>query len=80
MMDVSQQKAYENLANAIIRQAVNDFRSALRHLKKDPDSESAKQAVQRLERFFYSEWYEVLTNLDASYLLRKVREMIDNEE
>ena len=80
MKVVGVREAYEDLANAIIKLAVDDYRSALLHLKRNPDSESAKQAVQRMERFFYSEWYEVLTNLDASYLLRKVREMIDNEE
>ena len=80
MKIVGEKEAYEDLANAIIKLAVDDYRSALLHLKRNPDSESAQAEVKRQERFFYSNWYEMLTNLDASYLLRKVKEMIDNDE
>lgn len=80
MKIVGGQEAYEDLANAIIKLAVEDYKAALLHLKRNPESENAKRAVQREERFFHSDWYEVLTNLDASYLLRKVREMVDEIE
>ena len=45
--------------------------------RKKPESKTAKNDVKRLEQFFHSEWYELLTDLDASYLLRKVREMVE---
>lgn len=73
---VGEQEAYENLANAIIKLAADDYKSALIRLKRHPESESAIRDVERQEKFFYSEWYEVLTDLDASYLIRKIKEMV----
>jgi hypothetical protein len=32
--------------------------------------------VEREEQFFYSSWFEVLTDLDPSYLIRKMKEMV----
>jgi hypothetical protein len=76
MKMVGEQEAYENLANAIIKLAADDYKSALIRLKRHPESESTKADVKRQEKFFYSEWYEVLTDLDASYLIRKMKEMV----
>ena len=74
---VGEREAYENLANAIIKLAADDYKSALIRLKRNPESESAKQDVKRQEKFFYSEWFEVLTDLDPSYLIRKMKEMVN---
>lgn len=76
---VDKKEAYENLANAIIVLAVEDYKAALKHLKKSPENKGAIAGVKRLEKFFHSEWYEFLTDLDASYLLRKVRELVEEE-
>jgi hypothetical protein len=76
MKNIDDKEAWENLANAIILSAVKDYKRALLHLKRNPDSESAKRAVEREEQFFYSSWFEVLTNLDPSYLIRKMKEMV----
>lgn len=77
MRVVGEQEAYENLANAIIKLAADDYKSALIRLKRNPESESAKQDAKRQEKFFYSEWFEVLTDLDPSYLIRKMKEMVN---
>lgn len=53
---------YERLANAIILQAVKDYRLCSR---SDPAGE--------IERFFLSDWFEVLTRLDGQVLLSKLR-------
>lgn len=76
MKIIDDKEAWENLANAIVLSAVKDYKRALLHLKRNPDSESAKRAVEREEQFFYSSWFEVLTNLDPSYLIRKMKEMV----
>lgn len=67
------------MANAIIVSAVEDYKAVLLRVKRRPDSKGAKEDVKRLEKFFHSEWYELLTDLDSSYLLRKVREMVEEE-
>ena len=79
MKIVSEKEAYENLANAIIVSAVEDYKSALVKLKRHPDNKRALDEIRNLEKFFYSEWYELLTDLDASYLLRKVRDLVEEE-
>ena len=76
MKVVGEKEAWEDLANAIILSAVRDYKRALLHLKRNPDSQSAIRAVEREEQFFYNSWFEVLTDLDPSYLIRKMKEMV----
>lgn len=65
---------WENLANAIILQAVKDYREARKKLKKRPKNEDAKLTVSDCEAFFRSEWFKALTNVNGEMLLRKLRE------
>ncbi len=65
---------YEELANAIVLQAVKDYRQALKLLSENPHSRSAMAAVNEMERFFRSDWYETLTFVDGEMLIRKLRE------
>lgn len=53
---------YENLAQAIILQAVKDYR-----LTDD------KSELQEIERFFRSGWFGVLSKVDPEYLIKKLR-------
>ena len=53
---------YEELANAIILQAVKDYREALRLLSMNPNDKSAKRDQRNIERFFRSEWFILNTN------------------
>ena len=76
MKAVDEKEAWENLANAIILSSVKDYKRALLHLKRNPDSRSARLAAEREEKFFYSSWFEVLTDLDPSYLIRKMKELV----
>lgn len=65
---------YESLANAIVLQAVKDWRSAVRTLKKRPRYDPAKQMKEECERFFRSDWFEELTSVDGSVILRKLKQ------
>jgi DNA-binding transcriptional regulator YhcF (GntR family) len=62
---VTIQEAYEDLANAIIIQAVKDYRTAL----KD-DNIGLKRNV---ERFFKSEYFKALTDISGEQLMKKLR-------
>ena len=53
---------YENLANAIIMQAVKEYRRT-RH----------EGARLELENFFRSEWFKVLTTADGNYIIKMLR-------
>jgi len=65
---------YEELANAIILQAVRDYRKALRTLSRYPYNRPAQYTRLSIERFFRSEWFGVLTKLDPEPLIRRLRE------
>ena len=64
---------YEALANAIVLQAVNDYRVALKKLKKNPNNREALDDALQIERFFKSQWYQVLTSVDGEYLINRLR-------
>lgn len=69
---------YTDLANAIIIQAVKDYRNALKTLKHYPRYEPAKAVVAEVEEFFRSEWYRTLTSVDADMLMTKIRREIND--
>lgn len=61
-------KNYEDLANAIIFQAVVDYKRALKSKKKE-----AKWTVRECEKFFRSDYYRTLTNVDGELIISKIR-------
>lgn len=65
--------SYENLANAIILQAVKDYRVTLKRLKRNPRNKDAQIAADEVERFFRSDWYRELTSVDGEMLITKLR-------
>jgi hypothetical protein len=66
----------ERLANAIILQAVKDYRAALRALQKSPSSNTARSQKKVLERFFLSDWYLLLTDLDGEMVIERIRKEV----
>ena len=83
-----QQANYENLANAIIETAVDDYRKALRKIKMRYAAAWNLVSPYRLSRlneviicldiedFFRSEWYYTLTDIDGDFLIEKLRDEI----
>ena len=67
---------YEKLANAIVLQAVSDYRAALKKVKKNPKNGDAIDGVLQIEKFFRSEWYQVLTSVDGEYLIDRRRKEV----
>lgn len=66
-------KDYEQLANAIIEQAADDYRRAVKKNFKYPNKEEIRERVYELERFFHSEWFGILTEADGDYILRRLK-------
>ena len=67
---------YENLANAVIAQAAEDYRRLLKRAKKNPANREALDEALQIERFFRSGWYQRLTNVDGEFLICKLQEDI----
>lgn len=68
---------YEDLANAIVLQAVNDYRVALKCLKVNPRNRTAAADKGEIERFFRSRWFTVLTSVDGEMLIRSLQREVD---
>lgn len=56
---------YELLAEAVILQAVKDYRKALKY-----DERGRKREI---EGFFRSEYFRILTDVDGEMLIQKLR-------
>ena len=67
---------YKELANAIIVQAVKDYREALRLSNMNPNDKSAQHDKRSIERFFRSEWFSILTDLNGELLMKKLKEEV----
>ena len=67
-------KNYQNLANAIILKAVEDWRDAVKRLKKKPNNELAYKEKYECENFFLSPWFDTLTMIRGEDLLRRLKE------
>ena len=72
--------AREELANAIIIQAAQDFRAAKHCLREDPDNEEAKKTVAETEAFFLSKYYCTLTTYSGRTLLNRLRKEFGEDE
>jgi hypothetical protein len=67
---------YEQLANAIILKAVDDYRSTRIILAREPNNVMAQREVIGCEKFFLSSWFQTLTSIDGASLLEKLRKEI----
>ena len=71
---------YDKLADAIVLQAVKDYRSLLRKWKKNINNREIMRELSKIEKFFRSEWYLLLTNVDPEFLIEKLRKEIGQSE
>ena len=66
------------LCNAIVLQAVQDYRKVLRghRIKRHV---SVSETKKELKKFFESEWFGALTKINGTYLMQKLEEEYINE-
>ena len=67
---------WQALGNAVVEQAVKDYKDAIRRLKKNPKNRIDMLEALALEDFFHSDWYTLLTNVDADYLIDRLRKAV----
>ena len=61
-----------NLAAAIVKRAVRDYRLAVRRVLRHPEDQMAKDALAYEKNFFYSRWFEQLSDLNGPELVRLI--------
>lgn len=64
------------MITAIIVQAARDYEVALKKLDKNKNNVLAEQRKQEVERFFKSEWYRALTDIDGEKVMQEVVEKV----
>ncbi len=70
------EKIWEDLANAIVVRAVEDYRDARWKVRNFPDQFEARATIVDVEEFLLSPWYEMLTNVDGEWLLNRLKEEV----
>ena len=64
---------WEDLANAIILQAIKDYRYCRWLVRHKPDQKQAQAIIREVERFIGSWWYYQLTDIDGDKLKETLR-------
>ena len=77
-MQTSIDMAYADLANAIVVQAVTDYRNALRGISYN--RYSPEEIIKQIEKFFLSDYYATLTRIKGEYLIYMLKREYDEEE
>ena len=67
---------WENLANAIILEAVKDYRTARRRVRARPGQKLSQAMIREVERFFRSRWFAQLTDVNGETLLTQLRKEV----
>ena len=62
------------LANAIVLQAVKDYRKAKQTLSRFPDNADAISVIAEVERFFKSDWFGEISDANGEWILKRLRE------
>ena len=70
-------RGYESLANAIIVQAAKDFIAAYKRMERFPNDTRAQDEGRDIAKFFCSQWFEALSDVDGPTLLKKIKGEID---
>ncbi len=70
---IGEGEPFENLANAIIILATKDYRKYLQKQFKNSQNEGARRELEKIECFFFSPWFEMLTDVPPEYLLRRLK-------
>ena len=72
---------YEEIANAIVIQACNDYKKAYKQsLRRGGFVSEANAELAELEEFFRSDWYKQLTEVDGEFLMERLRNEVLKQE
>ena len=64
---------WEKLAQAIILQAVEDYRKCRRLVRRKPGQVDAQKMIREVEYFFRSDWYKQLSDTDGNQIIELLR-------
>lgn len=79
MINYDTRQPWEDLANGIIEQAADDYKKALKRIKKSKQLRAA-QEIHSLNRWFRSEWFSMLTQVDPEYLIQNLNKIYGSDD
>ena len=68
---------YQALGNAVVLQAVKDYRDAVKKLSRGKTNTAAEQMKNECERFFKSSYFNLFTTLDGNALLSQLEKEVE---
>lgn len=74
---------WRELANAIILQAVDDYKTAVKRKRRTSNQtliDTCEAIIEEVVDFFHSEWFSTLTDADPSTILEELNKDIMEEE
>ena len=78
MSDITQ--CYRELALEVIRKAILDYRKALHKLHRNPNNYRAKNSIREVERFFYSDLFEMMSDANPEALIKEIKLEVEKEQ
>lgn len=86
-LEYDERQPWEDLANGIIKQAADDYKQALKDIKKTlKEGWEFKiiimhaQKIHTLNRWFRGDWFSMLTQVDPKYLIENLNKYYGNTE
>lgn len=70
-------EGYIFLINSIIYQAIKDYKWSVWKLGREPDNIMAHWMKADVIRFLRSDWFEMMTDIDGEWLLKKLEKEIE---
>ena len=70
---------YEALANAVVLQAVKDWRESAKKVSRGRRNINAQAMKDECERFFTSSYFNTFTELDGNMLLMKLKQEVKDD-
>ena len=67
---------YQDLQNAIVLRAADDYRILLKKQLKNPGNKEIARKIRKLEREIHTPFFQSLTRLDIDWLFGKIRDEI----
>lgn len=64
----------QNLKEAIVARAADDWRSAVNAQKRGNTLNEYRRSRAEVEQFFLSDWFYALTGLDGKYIIRQLKQ------
>lgn len=69
----------ENLSGAIVAQAAKDYYGAYKALLEGSRTATAKHTMAECKRFFYSDWFMMLSNMNPDTLIDTIEAKVESD-